>query len=338
MILVTGGTGLVGSHLLYELTRNGDKVRALKRLSSKTEIVTRVFGYYTDDPSKALSRIEWIDGDITNPVDVFEALKGIRKVYHAAGYVSFDPADKSDVLRINTDGAAIMVNACLEKRIEKLCFVSSSSTIGSAENGEMLNEKVFWTSKGKESFYATSKYKAEMEVWRGINEGLNAVIVNPSIIIGPGDWQRSSIRLFQEVYKGLRFYTEGMTGYVDVRDVVKAMRILMNGEFSGERYIISQGNYTYKEILSMIADSLGKKPPDIYATQFMIKTACWLDWIRSIFTSGGRLITKDIVDGSKNKIRFSNDKIRNATGIEFIPVADSIRDTSKLFLREMQAC
>ena len=229
-----------------------------------------------------------------------------------------------------------MVNACLEKGIEKLCFVSSTSAIGSAENGEMLDEEVFWTSKGKESVYATSKYMAEMEVWRGINEGLNAVIVNPSIIIGPGDWQRSSIRLFQEVYKGIRFYTQGITGYVDVRDVVKAMIILMNGEFSGERYIISSGNYTYKEILSMIADSMGKKPPGIYATPFMVKTAYYLDWLRSIFLSGKRVITKDIVASVKNKILFSNEKIRNATGIEFIPVADSIRHTSKLFLRDLK--
>jgi nucleoside-diphosphate-sugar epimerase len=337
MILVTGGTGLVGSHLLFELTRNGDTVRTLKRKSSKPEIVKKVFGYYTDDPDQALSRIEWFDGDVTNPVDVFEALKGIRKVYHTAGFVSFDPADKSEILRINADGTANMVNACLEKGIEKLCFVSSTSAIGSAENGEMLDEEVFWTSKGKESVYATSKYMAEMEVWRGINEGLNAVIVNPSIIIGPGDWQRSSIRLFQEVYKGIRFYTQGITGYVDVRDVVKAMIILMNGEFSGERYIISSGNYTYKEILSMIADSLGKKPPGIYATPFMVKTAYYIDWLRSIFPFGKRVITKDIVASVKNKILFSNEKIRNATGIEFIPVADSIRHTSKLFLKDLKA-
>jgi dihydroflavonol-4-reductase len=337
MILVTGGTGLVGSHLLFEITRNGDRVRALKRKSSNPEIVKKVFEYYTDDPYQALSRIEWFDGDIANPVDVFEVLKGIRKVYHAAGFVSFDPADKSNILKINVNGTANMVNACLEKGIEKLCFVSSTSAIGQAENGEMLDEEVFWTSKGKQSTYATSKYRAEMEVWRGINEGLNAVIVNPSVIIGPGDWQRSSIHLFQEVYKGIRFYTNGITGYVDVRDVVKAMIILMNGEFSGERYIISSGNYTYKEILSMIADSLGKKPPDINATSFMVKTAYYVDWLRSIFTSGKRVITKDIVAGSKNRILFSNDKIRKAIGIEFIPVADSIRHTSNFFLRDLQA-
>jgi dihydroflavonol-4-reductase len=337
MILVTGGTGLVGSHLLFELTRDGDKVRAFKRISSKPEIVKKVFGYYTDDPYKALSQIEWFEGDITNPVDVFEALKGIRKVYHTAGYVSFDPADKYDILRINADGTANIVNGCLEKGIEKLCFVSSTSAIGSAENDEMLDEESFWTSKTEESVYATSKYRAEMEVWRGINEGLNAVIVNPSIIFGPGDWHRSSIRLFQEVYKGIRFYTQGITGYVDVRDVVKAMIILMNGDFSGERYIISSGNYTYREILSMIADSFGKKPPYIYATPLLVKTAFYFDWMRSIFTSGRRMITKDIITGSKSKIRFSNDKIRNATGIEFIPVTESIRHTSKFFLRDLKA-
>ena len=337
MILVTGGTGLVGSHLLYELTKNGDKVRALKRISSKAETVRKVFGYYNDYPDQALSRIEWLNGDITNPVDVFQSLDGITSVYHAAGYVSFDPADKKDVLRINILGTENMVNACLEKGIEKLCFVSSTSAIGSAENGELIDEEIFWTSRGKTSIYAISKYRAEMEVWRGINEGLNSVIVNPSIIIGPGDWQRSSNRLFQEVYKGIRFYTQGITGYVDVRDVVKAMILLMNGDFSGERYIISSGNYTYKEILSMIADSLGKKPPAIKATPFMIKTAYWLDSLRSMITPGKRLITKDIVVGAGSRIHFSNKKICNATGMKFIPVEDSIRYTSKLFLKEVQA-
>lgn len=258
MILVTGGTGLLGSHLLFELTSNGEKVRALKRVSSNTEIVKKVFGYYTDDPDHALSGIDWINGDITDPVEVSEALKGIKKVYHTAGFVSFDPADKEDILKINVNGTENIVNACLERGIEKLCFVSSTAAIGIADNGELLNEELYWTSKGKDSIYSISKYQAEMEVWRGINEGLNAVIVNPSVIIGPGEWRRSSARLFHEVYKGIRFYTQGITGYVDVRDVVKATILLMNGEFSGERYIISAGNYSYKEILSMIADSLGK--------------------------------------------------------------------------------
>ena len=336
MILVTGGTGLIGSHLLFELTKKGEKIRALKRVSSNSEMVKKVFSYYLDDPDLALSLIEWFDGDITDPVYVHEALDGIRRVYHTAGFVSFDSADKPAILNINVRGTAHIVNACIENEIEKLCFVSSSSAIGMAIPGETLNEEIFWSGPGKDSIYAISKYQAEMEVWRGINEGLNAVIVNPTIIIGPGDWKRSSLRLFSEVHKGLRFYTEGITGYVDVRDVVKAMIILMNGEFSGERYIISSGNYTYKEILSMIADSMGKKPPGIYATPFMVKTAYYLDWLRSIFLSGKRVITKDIVASVKNKILFSNEKIRNATGIEFIPVADSIRHTSKLFLRDLK--
>lgn len=336
MILVTGGTGLVGSHLLFELTKNGEKIRALKRVSSKSGIVKKVFSYYTNDPDKALSLIEWFDGDITDPVYVHQALDGISKVYHTAGFVSFDPADKSEVLNINVGGTTNIVNACIEKKIEKLCFVSSTSAIGVAAPGEIRNERIFWTTHGKESIYAISKYQAEMEVWRGINEDLNAVIVNPSIIIGPGDWQRSSLRLFSEVYKGLRFYTEGITGYVDVRDVVKAMILLMDGVYSGERYIISSGNYSYREIISMIAGSLGKKPPTIQATPFMIRTVYYLDWLRAFLTRGKRRITKDILTASKNKMLISNDKMRNATGMEFIPVNDSIRSTAEFFLQDLQ--
>lgn len=336
MILVTGGTGLLGSHLLFELTKKEEKIRALKRVSSKSEIVRKVFNYYTKDPDKALSLIEWFDGDITDPVYVHQALDGIKKVYHTAGFVSLDRSDKSEILRINVGGTANIVNACIEKSIEKLCFVSSTAAIGISTTGEILNEEIFWTTHGKESIYAISKYQAEMEVWRGIHEGMNAVIVNPSIIIGPGSWQRSSLRLFSEVYKGLRFYTEGVTGYVDVRDVIKAMIILMDGEFSGERYILSSENYTYKEILSMIADSLSKKPPTIHATSFMIRIACYLDWLRASLTSGKTRISKDMLIASEKKMLFSNDKIRNATGMEFIPVYDSIRSTADFFLQDLK--
>ena len=335
MILVTGGTGLIGSHLLFELTKKGEKIRALKRVSSNSEMVKKVFSYYLDDPDLALSLIEWFDGDITDPVYVHEALDGIRRVYHTAGFVSFDSADKPAILNINVRGTAHIVNACIENEIEKLCFVSSSSAIGVAIPGETLNEEIFWSGPGKDSIYAISKYQAEMEVWRGINEGLNAVIVNPTIIIGPGDWKRSSLRLFSEVHKGLRFYTEGITGYVDVRDVVKAMILLMEGKFSGERYILSSENHSYREILSMIAESLGKKPPTIYATPLMIGTAFYIDWLRAFLTSGKKRIAKDIITASKNKMLFSNDKIRHATGMEFIPVKDSIRWTAELFLQDI---
>jgi nucleoside-diphosphate-sugar epimerase len=336
MILVTGGTGLVGAHLLFELSGKKEKIRALKRKSSNSEIVKKIFGYYTNEPDQTLSLIEWLDGDITDPVFVHEAMDGIHKVYHTAGFVSFDKSDKSKILETNTRGTTHIVDACIEKKIEKLCFVSSTSAIGTAASGEILNEEIFWAGHEKKSIYAISKYKAEMEVWRGINEGLNAVIVNPSIIIGPGDWQRSSSRLFTEVYKGLKFYTEGITGYVDVRDVVKAMILLMEGEFSGERYILSSGNYSYREIISMIAESLGKASPRIYATPFMLRTAYYLDGLRAFLTSGRRKISKDILIASKNRNLFSNEKIRNATAIEFIPVKDSIRDTAEYFLRDVR--
>jgi nucleoside-diphosphate-sugar epimerase len=283
-----------------------------------------------------LSRIEWIEGDISNPAEVILALKGVKRVYHTAGFVSFDPADKKKILEINVAGARTIVNGCLENGIEKLCFVSSTAAIGHGENGGILTEEAYWTRMGREPAYSISKYQAEMEVWRGINEGLNAVIVNPSVIIGPGDWQKSSARLFHEVYKGLRFYTEGITGYVDVRDVVKAMILLMNSDLSGERFIISAGNYSYKEILYMIAESLGKRRPGIKATPFMIRAACLFDWIWSLLTHSRRKITRDIIKASKNAIRFSNDKIRLTISMEFIPVRDSIRDTSELFLRDFR--
>ena len=261
MILVTGGTGLLGSHLLLGLVREQTEVVALKRSSSDMEEVKRVFGYYTgseDELSKLYGRIRWVDADLLNQVDMEQALEGVDRVFHCAAMVSFQPRDRQKMIRFNTDSTACLVNACLAKGVQKLLHVSSTSAIGRSPDGSAATESLIWAHTKTSTGYAESKFRSEMEVWRGMEEGLNAVIVNPSIILGPGFWNRGSSSMFSRVDGGLKYAAPGITGYVGVQDVVDAMIRLMNSDITGERFILSEGDYSYEEVFGMIGKALGK--------------------------------------------------------------------------------
>jgi dihydroflavonol-4-reductase len=333
MILVTGGTGLVGSHLLLELTREHDRIRAIYRPLSDTKRVLDVFAIYLDDPEKQYNKIEWVPGDTTDIYSLFEAMNGVDYVFHAAANVSFRQGNRSSMLQTNVGGTANVVNACLETNIRKLCYVSSTAALGNSLPGEEITEDMQWIQSKNRSMYSVSKFKSEMEVWRGMSEGLNAVIVNPSIIIGPGDWQRSSSYLFSAVWKGMKFYTKGITGYVDIRDVVRVMIDLMKGEQQRERFTVSSENLSYHQVLEKIATALGKRPPYIHATPFLISLACRVDWLLNALVGKPRKITKDAAMSSMREAVFSNRKIREASGIEFIPIDQSIQDTAGIFLK-----
>lgn len=334
MILVTGGTGLVGSHLLFGLVRSGKKVRALKREKSDLSQIKKIFSLYDANPGILLENIEWVTGDITDIYSLYEAMEGVEQVYHTAAMVSFHPADKPEMFKINVDGTANVVNACLFKGVKKLCNVSSIAALGNSENGEYIDEETRWKNSGKNSRYSLSKYAAEREVWRGTIEGLPAVIVNPSVIIGPGDWNKGSSALFQQVWDGLKFYTRGVNGYVDVHDVAKAMILLMDSDIENSRFIVSSENLDYLEVFSMIAEGLGKKKPSMKATAFLRQMAWRAEMLRSAFTGGKPLITRETARTSAQKYYYSNEKIRTTLGFEFIPMVDSFRETCKIFMHE----
>jgi len=332
MILVTGSTGLVGTHLLLELVKKNEKIRAIHRQSSNLQAVYDTFALYEDDPKSYFDKIEWIEADVTDYDSLIQALRGVDYVYHTAAFVSFDPGDRHSMIQINVGGTANLVNACLESKVEKLCYVSSTAALGKAPSGELITEDMIWSYSKNLSSYSVSKYQSEMEVWRGMAEGLQGVIVNPSIIIGPGDWKRSSPYLFSAVWNGMKFYTEGITGYVDIRDVVHAMVTLMAGDFSSERYTISAENLSYRQVLELIASALDKPPPGIHATPFLISLAWRFNWLFSNLNGKKRRITRDTVRSSKRKALFSNAKIRQAIGMDFIPVKQSVLDTAYHFL------
>jgi len=315
MILVTGATGLVGSHLLYELLKKEEKIKALKRQSSDTGQVLKTFGYYTEKFEKLYSRIEWVDGDVSDRESLEMAFKNVDKVYHSAAIISMDSANNAEMKKINIEGTTNIVNLCLEKKVSKLCYVSSVAAIGKR------------AAPNKKITYGSTKFYAEMEVWRGIAEGLEAVIVNPSIIIGPGVMGKGSMAMFDRIAKGLKFYTHGVTGYVDVRDVVKAMILLMESEIKGERYILNSENLSYKEIFGMIALGLNKPAPNIYANRFMTGLAWRLDYLKSKFPGRTHMITKETAAIAHRETLFSNEKVKEVFGIEFIPIRESIEET-----------
>jgi nucleoside-diphosphate-sugar epimerase len=334
MILVTGGTGLLGSHLLFKLVSEGKNVRALKRKDSSTTLVEKVFSYYSEKSSELFSRIEWITGDILDYYSLLEALEGVEFLYHAAAQVSFHSSDAQTVISTNVEGTANVVNAALEKKIRKLCFVSSIGALGRVDSGGIVDEVTNFNPNQKNSMYSTSKYEAEREVWRGMAEGLNAVIVNPSIIIGPGNWNSGSSQMFTTLWKGLKFYTDGTNGFVEVNDVAKAMIMLTEGDFSGERYILSSENVSYKQYFEWMADEMKVKPPKIKAGKLLSFLGVIFLKIKNVFTSEKHSITAETARTANRKYAYSNRKFVDATGMKFISVEESVRKTARIFLQE----
>ena len=340
MILVTGGTGLVGSHLLYELAQHNTPIRAISRrnINESKQIVEHVFSYYTPQVQQLSQRIEWLQGDVTDVEFLDIAMKGVEQIYHAAAVVSFDPADKHKIHVINVDGTANMVNLAIENKVSKFCHVSSIAVFSNQLANKVVDEELPIARRLETgiSMYAASKYKSEIEVWRGINEGLNAVIVNPSIIFGPGKWDEGSGTMFRTIWNGLKFFTTGITGYVDVRDVVAIMVRLMESQIINKRFILNSENCSYADIFSSIAHHLGCKAPKYKAAAWMTGLAYRLDYLKHLLTGKKRLITKEISQSAHRKTNYSNLKISQALNYSFIAIDDTIAHTARCFLLDLQ--
>ena len=334
MILVTGSTGLVGSHLIYQLISKGEEVCALKRKSSSTTLVKKVFSWYAKDHETLFDKIQWIDGDLLDYDSLIYAMKDVDYVYHTAAVVSFNAADKERLMLTNVTGTANIVNAALETKIKKLCYVSSVAALGRAGNNQITTETTEWKDIQGLSNYSHSKHSAEMEVWRGIAEGLNAVIINPTIILGPGKWEEGSVKMFKTVYKGLMFYTGGRNGYVDVNDVAKAMILLMEGNFTKERFLITSENIWYKDLFTWMAEALKVKAPKLKAGPFLSGISWRILKLFSFFTGKPPLITKETATTANQDYRYSNKKFIQATGMKFKPVKQTIEETAKIFLKD----
>lgn len=319
MIFVTGGTGVLGSHLLYELTKNGHAVRAIFRDPSKIETVRRVFDFYNPLEGETLfAKIEWMACDVLDIVSLEDAMLGCDVVYHCAALVSFQKKDFYKMMKINRQGTANVVNLALDLKVKKLCFVSSTAAI--SVDPEHLNaplvEKNKWIQTPDTSGYAISKYSSEKEVWRGIEEGLDAVIINPSMIIGAGNWNESSLTILRTIASGFKFYTKGANAFVDARDVAESMVQLMNSEIKNERFLCAGQNVSFRSLFTLVAKQLNVKPPTIYAGPFLSGIARRLDYVKSLFT-GKRTLTKETEQSAQVVTEYNSSKLMNAIGIQF---------------------
>ena len=334
MILVTGGTGLVGAHLLYRLVDSNEKVRAIYRAERKLNHVKNVFACYTENYDALFKSIEWVQADILDIPLLSDAFADVKYVYHCAAFVSFEPDKYQQLRQTNIEGTANVVNLCISHNIKKLCYVSSVATIGNTINNKPITEETEWKPEADNNVYAITKYGAEMEVWRATQEGLDVVIVNPGVILGGGIWRYGSSSLFKKAAKGFKYYSSGTVSLVDVKDVVSIMITLLKSEVKNERFILVAENWTYKQFLKTMANSVNAKSPKKEASIWLLQCAWKLDWLTHKITGKRRQLTKQLVVSLASETYYSNDKIKTALNFEFTPVNESIATVGQLYLKQ----
>lgn len=318
MYLVTGATGLIGSYICRALLQQGHTIRALKRASSSMSLVQDIE-----------SSIEWVEGDVLDVPALEKHMKGIEKVVHSAAFISYDSRDEGTMQKVNVEGTANMVNTALAQKVKYFLHVSSVAAVGRHRSQQLIDETHKLNLADNMTGYARSKWLSEIEVWRGISEGLPAAIVNPSLVLGPGDLDRSSTQIFKYIQEERRFYTSGVVNYVDVRDVAEVVKRIMDAEITEERYILSAGSVTYKQLFEVIANALGKRSPNIKAGVPLIKWVSVLDRIRTLITNQPPLISNELAQVARNTHTYTSQKVEKVTGIQFKPLEETVNWCSK---------
>ena len=332
MILVTGGTGLVGSHLIYQLTLENNVIRATHRADSDIERVKLLFKFYSKDFNQLFKKIEWIEADLNNLSQLQDAFKDISFVYHCAAYISFNPSRYETLRRVNIRGTANIVNLCINNKIKKLCHVSSVATLG--YNIKEIDENNYWDGNKHKSAYAISKYGAEMEVWRGVQEGVKSVIINPGVIIGPGFSKSAFGTIIKMVTNKKRFHTCGKTGYVDVRDIANIMIRLMNSKIENERYILVNKNLSYKKVIDMVSSNLGMKNKSTFVSKSKLKIALVFDLVSSKFFNKERKLSKALCKTLTRNFNYSSKKIKKNLNFEFTSILETFEKSCQFYSQE----
>ena len=336
MILVTGGTGLVGSHLLLELTKAGEKVRAIYRSSNKLADVKKVFSYYLSEKEAEFlfSTIEWQEADITEIPSLDNAFFEITEVYHCAALISFSEKNARKMRKINIEGTANIVNSCLKFKVQKLCYVSSISTLDLAIGEKEIHENFTWYPEKYHSDYAISKHGGEIEVWRGTQEGLPAIIVNPGVILGAGFWHNGSGKIFSRVNKGLSYNFPKITGFVGVKDVAKAIFLLMDSSIENEQFILISENRSFKDVLELVAKRLHKKVPEKTLKPWMVFLGWMYQSISSKLWGTKKILSRNDAKTLFEQSLYSAEKIKSSLNFEFTPLHEVINETGALFLKD----
>ena len=331
MILVTGATGFVGAHLLCQLVETNENVRAIYRSENTIEKVKEVFYLYGLNVS-LITKIEWFKADITDVPSMIPAFLGVKKVYHCAAVISFNPKDYREMRKVNIHGTAIIVNLSIDAKVDKFCFVSSIASIGNSVYGGVSTEENQWNSQDDNSGYSITKFGAEMEVWRASQEGVDVVIVNPGIILGEGFWNSGSGKLFTKVFNGFKYYTEGVTGFVGVKDVVKTMVLLTNSTIKNERFILVSENKSFKEVLFLIADAFDKKRPYKKVYRWQMEFLWRISSFLSIITRKEPLLNKYAARSANSTSSYASKKIKETLSLKFQTIEEVVKDVSENYL------
>ena len=327
-ILITGGTGFLGSYIIKQLVEKNYTVRAIRRGNKLPNWISK----------EITDKVEWVEGDILDVVALQDAMEGIDTVIHSAAIVSFLKKDREQMYQVNVEGTANVVNMALEKQVSRLVHISSVAALGRTAGGGHVNEEKKWEESNVNTHYAKSKFKAELHVWRGISEGLDAVILNPSTILGFGDWHSSSCAIFKQVYEGFNWYTPGINGFVNVEDVAKAAILCMESDISEQRFIINGDTWPFKKLQDTIADNFKKKRPGRKTTPFLLAIAWRLEKVKSLLTGKKPLLTKESARVAQSQTFFENDKILKALpGFSFTPLEETIEKACKKYLGTINA-
>lgn len=322
-ILITGSTGLLGSHLIQHLLEQGYRsIRALRQPLSDLSLL----------PEAAAGQVEWVEADVLDLPALEEAMQGVERVFHCAGIISFDRRDAALMRQVNVEGTANVVNLCLDYGVEKLVHVSSVAAIGRSKPGQTISEASKWERSPYNTRYGISKFLAEQEVWRGIEEGLNAVVINPSIILGPGRWDQGPARFFPMLYNGFPMYPQGATALVDVRDVARMMQLLMESDIHAERFIATAGHLPYKAFFAEIAAALGRQAPKVGISPILQQAALRWTQLKSLWSQERSLITPETLRQASAEFFYDNTKSIQRLGFTYTPIKQTIAEAAQAFL------
>jgi dihydroflavonol-4-reductase len=328
MVLVTGGTGFIGAYIISNLVKKGYPVRAIRRSNHIPAFI----------PKEVLEKVDWVKGDVLDISLLCDAMDNVEAVIHSAAVVSFHARDRHRMYETNIEGTANVVNVALEKKIGRFVHISSVAAVGRTAAGEVVTEEKKWEETRQNTHYAITKRQAELEVWRGFAEGLNGVIVNPSTVIGYGDWHQSSSAIFRNVYKEFPWYTKGINGFVGVEDVAEATVRLMETDFTEQRFILNADNWSFQQLFDTIADGFQKRKPHRLATPFLGEIAWRIEAFKKLFADGKPLLTRESSRVAHSVTRFDASAILKALpGFKFTPLNDVINDACKKYLESLQA-
>jgi len=326
--LVTGSTGLLGIHVMIRLLEANESVRAMVRAGSNKKIVQDVFTFY--NASHLYNRIEWVEADVLDVPALLVAMQGVDKVFHTAAVVSYHKSDRKEMYSINVEGTANVVNAALDLGVKKICHVSSIAALNRFKSNPVTEEGE-WVDSNDNTHYGITKHLSEMEVWRGSQEGLDVVIVNPGFIIGPGDFSRSSASVFSKLDEGFSFYPPGGTGFVGAQDVASIMVQLMNGSITNEGFIVVADNGSMKDLFQNISKGIGKPIPTNEAKPWMLQAARIAEWLKEKFTGKKALVTRETVKNASLRFYYSSEKLKSAIDFKFTPIEKCIEDASRFY-------